>query len=871
MYIKKELKFKIIQNECMNEALWFLTIEIWNSNINGFYHGFYRSPSKKINNNDAIEMFDRFLYRSVKLKKNNIIVGDLNIDLNRDNLNTKKIENILIKHGLNQMIDFNTRVVNDSHTKIDVVLTNTTNEIKCRPLHNDEVSDHKTIMINIKITKNITNKIKQIWSWREYSKEMLINNLRNCKWAELQNNTEIEEKIKIMRHNLESSVAPMVKKIKINIKMKNKKWFDEEAKIAKIKKNDSYKIWNNNKTNENWIDYTKQRNEYNKIIKTKKNEMNQNRIRNAGKNQKKIWNCLKNITNDGKTKISDEIKFENMKSRDDKIICENFNKFFVNSIIKIDSEIPNVPNTKPNINVNNNVIFKFKKVACEEICEIAKILTKKINKSDLCNSMVWNDSMEYIGHFMSQIINQSLETGIIPEIWKTSHVIPIPKINNTQNASEFRPINTLPNDEKILEIIVKKQLIYYIEKNNLLSNYQSAFRNNFSCETALNYVISDWHKAIDKNEKVIIIALDLKRAFETINRNKLIEKMELYGIKGVELKWFHSYLNNRKQKTKFNEEISNAISVPIGLPQGTALSVILFLLYINDIVNIEIKGKISLFADDTLLVVKNKNIETAISDANSDLDKIYNWMNENKLMLNVSKTKWMIISKTKEKNHKCDLFIGNKIIERVECLKYLGILIDENLNFNQQIKACIKKASFGTNLLKRNAKSLTFHTKKMIYSAIIQSQFDYCSTLYINCNKTQINELQKIQNRALRIILNCVYLTPRKFMLDSLGWLSIQQRIKYNVLVMIYKIKNGMMPKYLSNYVTFVYQNHDRNLRSKNEIRTPNYKSEIAKKSIFDYGIRLYNEMPNNIKNSNSLTQFKNKCSEYIKQKMEII
>lgn len=118
-------------------------------------------------------------------------------------------------------------------------------------------------------------------------------------------------------------------------------------------------------------------------------------------------------------------------------------------------------------------------------------------------------------------------------------------------------------------------------------------------------------------------------------------------------------------------------------------------------------------------------------------------------------------------------------------------------------------------------KKLTFHTKKMIYSTIVQSHFDYCSTIYINCNKQQINELQKVQNRALRTILNCEYLTPRKFMLDALGWLSIDQRIKLNILIMIFKIRNGMMPNYLNDFVKLVHQTHNRNLRSKNEMRTP--------------------------------------------------
>lgn len=228
---------------------------------------------------------------------------------------------------------------------------------------------------------------------------------------------------------------------------------------------------------------------------------------------------------------------------------------------------------------------------------------EKTNRADLCNSNVWFDAYDYCGHFISSIVNTSLSEGVVRDEWKISNVTPIPKIKNT--ANEFRPINTLPTDAKIIEKVVKTQLIEYIEDNNLLSPNQSAYRKNHSCESTINYALNDWKASYDKGQHVLIVFLDLKRAFETVDRKQMFQSLERIGIRDVELKWFTNYLSQRRQITKFNGYMSNDREIPIGLPQGTALSVILFILYIDGISKVVKESSVTLFADDTILVSKD--------------------------------------------------------------------------------------------------------------------------------------------------------------------------------------------------------------------------------------------------------------------------
>lgn len=327
---------------------------------------------------------------------------------------------------------------------------------------------------------------------------------------------------------------------------------------------------------------------------------------------------------------------------------------------------------------------------------------------------------------------------------------------------------------------------------------------------------------------------------------------------------------NRKQNTKFNNKYSDDEIVPIGLPQGTALSVLLFILYINDIVKVTDHAKVVMFADDTTITVKAKTYEDAIHLMNNDFNKILNWLNLNKLMLNVDKTKCMIFS-SKSINTSKYITLGGCNIERVDKIKYLGFMINEKLNLNDQIQKCTQKAAVKVNMLKRISKKLTFQTRKIIYSTLVQPNFDYCSTIYLNATKEQVKTMQKIQNRGMRTILRCEYNTPKKFMLNCLGWLGIEQRIIFNVLVMIHKIKIGLLPDYLTNEITYVRNVSTRSLRNSNDFRLPNFKNELTRNSIFYEGVKKYNALPNVIKEINSITKFKVECKKYVLEKYPII
>ena len=862
IYINKKLKHKVIKSMSIENCFWYITIEIIECDMKGIFSGFYRSPDA--NPNESTNFINEYIETNVNINKLNVIAGDINFDFSKNSQRILAFKMMFDSCGLQIISDFFTRITNESQTQIDLILTNRPTNLLCQIENDERISDHETISLSYTTNLKISDTPETFLSWKYYNPNDLIENLRKCQWNTFEQ-ISIDEKIDLIRSNLLASVNPMIKNIKVREKEVKLNWFDDELQALKIEKIELYKNWSTNKNDANWSCYVLKRNEYNKMIKQKKNDAIKNEFVKAGKDQKKMWKSLNKLLPSKKAKISDEIIFDDFSSTDNSEISERFNSFFIDSIRDINLQIPNADVLEFHDRTEN--IFKFKEVSIDEVIEASKYLTKKVNKSQVCNSSVWFDSMEYIGYFITKTINESLNTGNFPTQWKISTVTPIPKISNTNVAANFRPINELPVDEKICECLVKDQLLKYINENDLFSDKQSAFRAKHSCETVLNSLIADWKISREKGEKIVIVFLDLKRAFETVDRRIMLEKLEKLGIKDNELKWFECYLNDRKQYTKFKGVCSKEADVPIGLPQGTQLSVYLFLLYINDLPEVPDLGEIVLFADDTGLIIKHENVETAIEIANNELKKIENWFNANKLKTNVLKSKWMLIGKDTGNNlNLLNIQMENQIIERVKVMKYLGFEIDEKLDFNVQINSITKKLASKINVLYRIRDQITFDIRKIVYNSIIQPHYDYCSTLYINCTKEQIESMQKLQNRAMRYILKCEYRTPSDFMLKSLNWMNVSQRINYNVMLLVYKMKNNLVPQYLCNKIRFASEFHHRNTRNRNEIRLPDIRTENARKCLLYNGIKLFNELPTDLKNCDSINIFKKRLAMHIRE-----
>lgn len=463
------------------------------------------------------------------------------------------------------------------------------------------------------------------------------------------------------------------------------------------------------------------------------------------------------------------------------------------------------------------------------------------------------------------IINASLTSGVFPSTWKLSTVVPVPKIAGTVDAENYRPINTLSTPEKVLEIVVKIQLESFVNNNNILIDNQSGYRGHHSCESSLNLVLAEWKKEINERKIIIALFIDFKRAFETIDIGRMLHKLEKYGICGAEKRWFESYLQNRSQQVKIESTLSSELFNMRGVPQGSILGALLFILYINDINKVLKHCQINLFADDTLLHISCSDINDGFNKINEDLKYFTNWLNVNKMKINEAKTKYLVINHNSEIN--CVIKVNNCEIKRVKSMKYLGVMIDDQLNFKCNNEYIHKKVSKKIGFLGRISKKLTFENKILTYNTIIQPHFQYCASIIFLSNEGDLKSLQRLQNRAMRLIIKCDYLTSSKWMLDFLNWLSVKQLITYWVLKFIFKIKYGLLPKYLNTNLKLVGDQHQHFLRNNSDFMLPGFYMARTQNSLFFNGCKIFNSMPSIIKEETNFNKFKKLCINFVKEK----
>lgn len=675
---------------------------------------------------------------------------------------------------------------------------------------------------------------------------------------------ELDDKLNYLCNILSNAVSKLVTHKEVNCNIKNK-WFNKKLKEMQNKKNVLNRKAIMSKKRTDMIEYLKAKSTYKTNVEKEKNQYFQKMINNVNGNTKKMWNCLNKIVNFKESSCVKDVTFNNVICKNDLEIATNFNTYFVNSIKDIHDSIPLVTyNYVPPPPIPYPE-FNFRSIDVQYLHDIVKQMKNKYNK-DLITTQVIKDSFDITGYFFVNIINKSLSTCIVPYLWKLSTVTPVPKVKNTTKCNEFRPINVLPIHEKLLEYTVHEQLMKYVNENEILLKTQSGFRANHSCETSLNLVLTTWKESIDRGDIVVAVFLDFKRAFETIDRNMLLKKLEHIGISKSTVHWFANYLNDRYQQTTFNGQTSCAIPNPYGVPQGSVLGPLLFILYINDIDTAIQYCKINLFADDTLLTFCSNNYKEAIDKINLDLSSLYKWLNQNLLKLNINKTKYMVIGKTIVNNTNLNVNIDNTTIERVTHFKYLGIIIDDKLKFNDHILYITKNTSRKIGALYRAGNKLTNHAKITMYNTMIRPHFMYCSTILFLCRNSDIDKLQVQQNKAMRLILKCTRETPIRDMLQKLKWLSVRQLIYFNVLLFIYKMQNNLLPKHLCKNIRYTYEQHTINTRNRNKIRLPTCKKTSTQNSLFYKGFKLYNEIPINIKQL-SERKFKIKLREYVLMK----
>lgn len=871
IYIRSDIVCEEIFNDTSCTKLsWMCTIKISRGFKKGIYSVLYKSPRE--NNTEFLSFMEKWCEECLELDTFCFLTGDFNLNVKNPDTCCKNLINLCKDNDLFQFVKDPTREDINCSSIIDLVFSNN-HDLNIKVSNNDNISDHNIIFIDIPFIKTKSSEKYEFVNrvnWKNYSKDNLNSNLNKQNWDNFKKANSIQEKSKIIIDFLKNSISNLITFEKIKVKKNSLPFYNSHLKYLKRRKINARKYFNAAKSEDNLKLYKSARNLYKNNLRDTENNYIQDKIFKNQKNPKKLWKLLKKLYK-GKSKKIENVKFNDEVISDPPVIAEKFNNFFVESIEKICENFTAG---------NNEYLNQIKEIANKctfrtvDKNEIETILDQIENKNyfDNINGRVLKDAFqnENFAIALTQLINLSLTEGIVPDDWKVSTIIPIPKNNNPILDEEYRPINMLPVYEKILELVVQTQILKHISANEILIAEQSGFRKNHSCESSLNFVLNSWKKDLEDGKVIVSVFLDFKRAFETINRKILLKKLQKYGFSGNIIKWFDSYLKNRTQQTKINEFTSSKKENNTGVPQGSVLGPLLFIIYINDIKNCIGNSKINLFADDTLLYVSAKNADEAINKINEDLKHLLKWLNENQLKLNISKTKAMIISNKTNIEKSLHILLGDEKIDFVEEMKYLGIILDNKLNFNAHTEYLRGKIIKKYHVMRRIDKKTTAYSQILLYKSLIAPHFEYCSSILFLLNKNQLNTLQKLQNKIMRLILKVKYDTSIKFMLDCLQWMSVEQRIIFNTLKFIWKMEQKLLPDYMCTNLIQRQDVRNYNLRNNTEYNIPHFTKSSSHNSLFYKGIDLYNKFKKQFPRNNKLCDFNRNCIKFVKLEFKL-
>lgn len=744
----------------------------------------YRSPS-----NHIIDPFLTSLetnLRSIREYHTVAVVGDINIDIKplNDDRKSEQYLNLLAENGLLPAHLFPTRESNC----LDHIILKTIHKAQTFVIKTD-ITDHLPVSLNLMLQKqHKCPKFKQIVNY-----DSAVNTIVNTDLSSILGiddpNDAVETLIKYVKDSLDLNTT--VRKVP-NRKKILKPWITtgllrcinhRDALHRKLKASPSDEVIK--------ISYHRYRNYCNDILKKVKEKYETSMIENCN-SPKQTWKIIRKITNTTKNKSpAEELLCSNPHEAQQSV--DKINQYFVSTGQKLVDTInksSDVSNIKCDIETHHRsksfVLLETDNTEVESL--IQNLKNDSATGSDGIPTTFLKRIKKLISPILTHIFNLCINKGIFPNCFKHSLIHPIHKSGPRSNVENYRPISVLPAMSKLLEKLINKRLMNFLQQERIISHCQYGFQPNKSAEDAAINLTNFVASSLDQGKKCVGVFLDLAKAFDTLSINILLKKLEAIGIRGLPLQLIKDFLTNRYQSVKIGEYISCSLPITCGVPQGSVLGPGLFLIYINELCQYEpSKGKIFSYADDTALIFRGDSWAEARYLAEKGLHQTSLWLNKNLLTLNINKTKYITfaINKTTQPNnftlkaHNCNniqsLTCTCAPLVRTVNIRYLGTQIDDNLSWQVQLDILSARTRKMIWLFKKLRNVLKLKMLKTLYFALVQSILTFCITVWGGACKTKILKVERAQRSLLKVMLRKPFRYPTMTLYKDCNVLTVRQ------------------------------------------------------------------------------------------------
>jgi len=730
------------------------------------------------------------------------------------------------------------------------------------------ISDHCLIQTTIQLAKPApVRSTVNYRKWKDIDNDVFLQDIAIAA-ENLQSVSSVDELVSKYNSALQNIVqkhAPI--KSRVTTTRPCADWFTAEVQTEKKKKRKYERRYRRTRTLEDARLFKEQSDYYYHLLVTTRQKFYQEKIKTCGNDQKAMYSILSKLLHRSSPTL--------LPAHDDlPTLANSFAIFFTEKITKIRDSLQQHSSTVSFPDPDN---CPSKMTSFSSICEddVLKLIKKANDKScslDPMPTKLIKNYLEPLLPVITRIINMSLDQATMPSLLKEAVLTPILKKSSLdkENLQNFRPISNLAFISKMIEKVVDHQITVYIEENHLHEVMQSAYRQHHSTETAWVRLHNDILTALDNNMAVLLVCLDLSAAFDTIDHNILLQRLERrLGITGKCLDWLSSYLTGRTFRVRVNNVVSNDYNLQHGVPQGSVLGPKLFTLYMLPLSDISRQHNVNfhVYADDCQLYLAFKKENTLVSARKMEhlVNDIKQWMAYNMLKLNGDKTDILVLNGPRRSCIELPpLTIGGECVLQSDTTTLLGVEVDSTLSLKKHVNNITKCCFYKLYNMSKIRKCITEDAAKTMVHSLITSKLDYCNSILNGLPNTTLESLSRVQKAAARLITNKTKYDHISSSLKDLHWLPIKKRINYKILVLTFKCIHDTAPIYLSELL-HRRSNKGTRLDNKNYLIVPKIKKSTYGGRSFNYTAPyLWNKLPDHIRCETNLQTFKKHLKTYL-------